>query len=377
MSRPDKAVEPSMEEILASIRKIISEEPIGTRPGPSDGQAPTGALGRYEPGADPSLTSSSLPLSAGKPQVSAETVGLDEMLHLAQGTAPGQANGTAGDTGWMAKSVGTEPQPATPAPKDACTGATPVAADRGAPENDKSAYSAPKREVNGHATEPGGGAAARPLNGAAKSEASKVVQPSAQADSALNEARAKIERHLGSPPRATSADKPPVPGLKSIRDLEFQGVKPRSEPEVAGKPGAGGLMARVAAASSNGTNSPASPASGSREPAPKAADNITAPKEDTAKPRAADLAVNAPVVEKGPAAASPHEARPAQIASAASGKTAAPGGDRARALEDAVAEMLRPMLREWLDANLPRLVQQALREEMAKSTLPGKDNPAG
>ena len=53
MSRPDKAVEPSMEEILASIRKIISEEPIGSRPGPSDGQAPKDSLGRYEPGADP------------------------------------------------------------------------------------------------------------------------------------------------------------------------------------------------------------------------------------------------------------------------------------------------------------------------------------
>ena len=34
MNRPVAAAEPSMDEILASIRKIIAEEPIGTRPGP-------------------------------------------------------------------------------------------------------------------------------------------------------------------------------------------------------------------------------------------------------------------------------------------------------------------------------------------------------
>jgi cell pole-organizing protein PopZ len=42
-----------------------------------------------------------------------------------------------------------------------------------------------------------------------------------------------------------------------------------------------------------------------------------------------------------------------------------------------VAELLRPMLREWLDANLPRIVQQVLREELGKSPLPGKDGSGG
>jgi cell pole-organizing protein PopZ len=62
---------------------------------------------------------------------------------------------------------------------------------------------------------------------------------------------------------------------------------------------------------------------------------------------------------------------------AAAISTTVPPAERARAFEDAVAEMLRPMLRDWLDANLPRLVQQALREEMSKSSLPGKDNTGG
>ncbi|MEL6372753.1 MAG: DUF2497 domain-containing protein [Pseudomonadota bacterium] len=49
----------------------------------------------------------------------------------------------------------------------------------------------------------------------------------------------------------------------------------------------------------------------------------------------------------------------------------APGGPRlpepaSRSLEDAVAELLRPMLREWLDANMPRIVEKALRVELAE-----------
>ncbi len=31
-----------------------------------------------------------------------------------------------------------------------------------------------------------------------------------------------------------------------------------------------------------------------------------------------------------------------------------------------VAELLRPMLREWLEANMPRMVEKALRIELAE-----------
>ncbi len=36
-------------------------------------------------------------------------------------------------------------------------------------------------------------------------------------------------------------------------------------------------------------------------------------------------------------------------------------------MEDTVAELLRPMLRQWLDTNMPRIVEKALRVEMAES----------
>jgi hypothetical protein len=41
-----------------------------------------------------------------------------------------------------------------------------------------------------------------------------------------------------------------------------------------------------------------------------------------------------------------------------------------RTLEDTVADLLRPMLRDWLDANMPRIVEKALRVETAKDIKP-------
>ncbi len=39
-----------------------------------------------------------------------------------------------------------------------------------------------------------------------------------------------------------------------------------------------------------------------------------------------------------------------------------------RTFEDAVAEMLRPMLRQWLDSNMPKLVEKALASEIQQPT---------
>jgi cell pole-organizing protein PopZ len=38
----------------------------------------------------------------------------------------------------------------------------------------------------------------------------------------------------------------------------------------------------------------------------------------------------------------------------------------ARTLEDLVSEMLRPMLREWLDDNLPTLVERIVQDEIQR-----------
>ncbi|HZB89994.1 MAG TPA: DUF2497 domain-containing protein [Stellaceae bacterium] len=43
-----------------------------------------------------------------------------------------------------------------------------------------------------------------------------------------------------------------------------------------------------------------------------------------------------------------------------------PLGDTGRTLEDLVRELLRPMLRDWLDANLPQLVERLVQDEIRR-----------
>ena len=41
-------------------------------------------------------------------------------------------------------------------------------------------------------------------------------------------------------------------------------------------------------------------------------------------------------------------------------------GNNARTLEDLVKEMLRPMLKSWLDDNLPNMVERIVRAEIER-----------
>lgn len=46
-----------------------------------------------------------------------------------------------------------------------------------------------------------------------------------------------------------------------------------------------------------------------------------------------------------------------------------------RHIEDAVADLLRPLLKTWLAENMPKIVERALRREMSERLLPGQKNP--
>jgi cell pole-organizing protein PopZ len=50
-----------------------------------------------------------------------------------------------------------------------------------------------------------------------------------------------------------------------------------------------------------------------------------------------------------------------------------PNSSGGRPLEEAVKEMLRPMLRQWLNENMPRIVEKVAREEVAARAAKGKD----
>jgi cell pole-organizing protein PopZ len=85
-----------------------------------------------------------------------------------------------------------------------------------------------------------------------------------------------------------------------------------------------------------------------------------------------------PSADKGFQAATPlrpsHNARPLPGGSLPSAPFASaptplsPQGGRT--LEDSVREMLRPLLVEWLNANMPRILEDAIRQEIKTRGLP-------
>lgn len=74
-----------------------------------------------------------------------------------------------------------------------------------------------------------------------------------------------------------------------------------------------------------------------------------------------------PVVEPAPEALRASGAPHVQTLPVA---TLAPAQAPSRTLEDAVAEMLRPMLQQWVSDNMPRIIEKALRVEVARNVKP-------
>lgn len=91
-----------------------------------------------------------------------------------------------------------------------------------------------------------------------------------------------------------------------------------------------------------------------------APDQATAEGDDAAEQAGA---VGQPLVSELTAQAS-RKALEALARPSASGEAVAPIGSRT--IEDMVAEMLRPMLKEWLNANLPSLVETIVAREVAR-----------
>ena len=76
-----------------------------------------------------------------------------------------------------------------------------------------------------------------------------------------------------------------------------------------------------------------------------------------------------------PAFSASKESRSAQLMSGAAGQAVASAfgnlnhlvmSQNARTLDDIVTEMMRPMLREWLDDNLPPLVERLVKDEIQR-----------
>ena len=64
----------------------------------------------------------------------------------------------------------------------------------------------------------------------------------------------------------------------------------------------------------------------------------------------------------------PYEPPAAPAQNAITAALATPTTPAVRTLEDTVSELMRPLLRQWLDDNMPRIVEKAFREELAGRT---------
>jgi cell pole-organizing protein PopZ len=70
----------------------------------------------------------------------------------------------------------------------------------------------------------------------------------------------------------------------------------------------------------------------------------------------------------------PSSSNPTASVAAATLPHSVPAGG-VQTLEDTVARLLRPMLRQWLDDNMPRIVEKAFKEELAAQAAPPPSAP--
>ncbi|MEX2248833.1 MAG: DUF2497 domain-containing protein, partial [Parvibaculum sp.] len=94
------------------------------------------------------------------------------------------------------------------------------------------------------------------------------------------------------------------------------------------------------------------------EPAPAPKPAVQAPADTDFEEPAMSAQSQAPIV-------SGDAERAASAAFGALASSLASGGE-GRTLEEIVSDMLRPMLKEWLDSNLPPLVERLVAEEIER-----------
>lgn len=466
MSKAEKAGEPSMDEILASIRKIIAQDPAGVRSGPDvpddSGSAGNAAL---RPLTAPKVTLDDvLGMADARPQGEPDRGSPQDARSPWPFSGPGGLTGSVGAP--AARSApgadSTRPFFAAPAPPAARTqrsgGDVPPTADAAkeppAPQKPSDFSTIVPRRASDSEPQLGGPDRrpqqsirvpewlSRPAHGAS---GPSVPPPSATGTAEVNRQRPSGgdsvpagERSAGRSPSAEMAKDAPA------RDVPNQTAKTAGvvatqsaakDAELAAVSASDGSLDKSGSSAASGTagataNAPAvpptshgvqghsaSPASAARvtpaapakvvaapsdvggaapqstgdqpgAPSPPAAmaaaghvngagagGNRTAPGASTPaiypeKP-ASNAAKAVPVVEMGGTLQKPavlgERVKVTKPGSQSDLVPTTPQSTGVRTLEDTVVDLLRPMIRQWLDDNMPRMVEKALRIELAAS----------
>ena len=294
MAQPNVAREPSMEEILASIRRIIESN---------------------EPNAE-NLPSRSLPPVYGEEEIEAEEMGFGPDV-------------AANDPGLPRRA---EPMNLMPAP----AGQQAQAEQRGLSLADVAA-----RVRAASARQQETGSSARPA-----ATPAPVVAP---APMARQDDPVSLRRDL---PRL---EMPQMPELRESLSLTSPAPAPAVEPMQQAEP-----FREPAPRLVPPVFNPPQPAPARME-APLRSEPL---RSEPMKP-VADLAPRLPAKFEEAANLLSAEAG-AQVAKSFSELAAVFNGMERRSLEDMAGDMLRPMLQEWLDDNLPTLVERLVREEIER-----------
>ena len=437
MSKVEKSSEPSMDEILNSIRKIIADDSTGNRPPQPPSAVPLPPPGNASfntplaAAPPPPLASRSVP----PPTASAVDDVLDDFARAtpaarASPPAPTPPRADPNVPSWLTSRTPSTPaadKPAAPAPAPPPPHLTvkpffsPAARDAPAASTETPPSLAPVSPSPDRPA-PGSLSAFVPTRPEAQSpppslpdfvlppERRSVAATRVDVDPAVNgrgdhpetsqTAHATSHVAVSQPPPSSDRSPPADQPGAIVSDLAATPRTGEAVPHTqvlaspAARPdsnGAAGIDPVGAKASAPATETPPTPrpaatTNGSisaRSVAPSPQSSNGAAKDDmviTGPP----LAPNRPPVSpasipspsSGPTPAAQISARvsptpptqgpaPQHVVSTSRPAAGAPGGP-VRTMEDTVVELLRPMLRQWLDANMPRIVEKALRVELSE-----------
>ncbi|WP_439541947.1 DUF2497 domain-containing protein [Hyphomicrobium sp.] len=309
MNMTEKNGQPSMEEILASIRRIIAEEP---------GEQHNGELG----GTPILLRGDGVLDDAG-----------DFDLPAIFRASPPQTDRHTPLLGRLTDAIrnATAAQPEAPAP---------VYAEADAHEALSSLTVRSAEYVNGHANGNGH------MNGSAHANGAGYVNGSGYSNGSAyaHEPARVMQEPVASPAvMSASSEEQPKRVMAAFKDTHFMRMSNPAAP----------VAAPI----------PAPPV----EVAPAPVYSAPQPVEYSPPVQVEIPAVTAPVMPAAVAAIEPaafEVAPPPLPASAAPAVVAPPASG---GMEDTTADLLRPMLRQWLADNMPRMVEKALHIEIAES----------
>lgn len=361
MSKPDSTGAKSLEEILSSIRKSLAEEATDRPPEPR--LAPAKAV-QPEP----------KPASSGN--AAANGAGLSSKL---AGALNGAASAPAHDDD-LSELLATEPK--KPVPSAPASAAKPPEADGGDPKDPLWFLSRLSAAAAGKSA-PTTGPAAR-----ARDAAKAPVAPPAEEVrlSRPEVLRASLPPLFGGGEAARApkapADAPPMQAKAADSVNPMARTEPRGLPWPAADGKAEPAQDKDKAGLAVSTAAPAAPlqAFSLFEQSPAKADpreSLTLASLPLGPAPSFGPELPAPVVEAEPAFTPPADPEPQ---SAAAEEEAAPGLSLApaaalptRALEQVVAELLEPVIQQWLQGNLPRLIEKVVREEAARAVAAERD----